>query len=182
MATITENYRKDKINYKVQIRKKGIDVTKTFSNKDDADLYIFYKERLIENMENFNVPINEQVTLTQIVELQISNVDLFKKRQINDVKRSLNRINEILGKDRLLSTISLEEWVECVKILYSMDVYKGAKTSNGKRKMSLSTLKKIFSHISSAISYAKKQGIIIENLPLKVIQSYIRPLEEKENK
>ena len=175
MAKIEERIQKDgKPSYRVQIRKRGIDISRTFRNKDDAELYANYKERLIDLMSNFEVPLGDRVTLVNLLELKSKGET--DRRTISEFNSCKNRFLEAFGKDRFMNSISYDEWVEVAKKLFNSDVYRGAMNEKNKRKMSPETLRRIFALISSCISHANKMGIELENIPLKVIQNHIIPL------
>lgn len=176
MANIVKRIKQDgEVAYRVKIRRKNVDISKTFFMEEDAKLYAFYKERLIDNMENFEVPIKDRITLEQIFEQKIAKIPVTNKREINDVENSMHRLVEIFG-DKYYQQITYEEWVDAAKKLLGQYVFKGTKTVNTKRLMSLKTLRKIFSHASSAVSSLIYTGIEMDNLPLKVIQTYITPM------
>lgn len=180
MASITKNETKDGTSYHVNIRFKGINETKTFYTEEDAKLYEFYKERLLKNMENFEVPLSKTVTLNQIYELKLKYFNHEDRRSVNSFYNSLQRFNEIFG-NKFYCDITYEDWVNAAKILYATPVYKGAKTENGKRHMSVKTLRNIFAYASSAVSFAQEKGIELENHPAKVIKVYIASMVKKEN-
>ncbi len=166
---------KGEISYRVLIRKKGIDISRTFEDKESAKLYEFYKERLINNMSNFEVDLSCRITLRDIVDLKMKDVNSDIK-SFCLFKLSLNRFEEFLGEEKYYSQISFDEWLEATKKIYEKDVYRGAKTENGKRKMSPDTLRKTLAYMSSCVSYAISLGIKLENYPLKVIQTYVNPM------
>lgn len=173
---------KGKISYRVMIRKKGINIYKTFHKKEDAELYVFYKERLIDNIENFEVPLGQMVTLDQIFELKISSISISNKREINDYENCKKRLKESFSGKVFYKDISLDDWRNAAKSLLATEVYRGAKTENGKRLMSPVTLKKIYYQASSVVSYVKSQGIVIDNHPLTILQTYINPMLKKDEK
>lgn len=164
------------ISYRVLIRKKDINVSRTFDNEQDARLFEYYKERLIDNMNNFHVPMNEQITLEQIFELKIKSLIDEDRRTIHGFKNSCARLTSFFDKTIFFNQITFEMWIKCAQSLYNSDVFKGGKTETGKRKMSAKTLRNIFAYTSSAISFVQEKGLNIENNALKVIQSYITPL------
>lgn len=181
MATIREREGKDgKMTYNVMIRKKGVEISKTFFTEEDAELYEWYKERLLQNMDAFDVPINERVTLEQLCELKVASLpEETDFRTKLHFESSLDRITTYLGKDKFLCNFTYEDWLECAKKVAEMDVYRGTKTEKNKRKMSVKTLRNIFSYASSMISHGISVGIPLENHPLQVVRAYISPLEKK---
>lgn len=177
MASIKITENKDgSSSYQVQIRRKNIDVYKSFSTKEDALLYVTYKERLIDNIHNFEVDLQDRISVSQIFELKIQNAIDVSSKEIKDIENSSKRFVDYFGKNTAINSIAYEKWKEFAEILYMSDVYRGYNSEKGKRKMSAKTLKKIFAHASSAISYAQSHGMNLENHPLKVIQTHIRPL------
>ena len=71
MASIT--FRDGK--YRVSIRKKDQDVSKTFSNKEDAELYSKLKEDLIDQIENFNPSPEELLTLDSAIDMKVEDAE-----------------------------------------------------------------------------------------------------------
>jgi len=83
MAAIT----KIKDSFRVQIRKKNIEISKTFNKEEDAILWAKYKENLIDCIEVFDVPLKEMVTLREAIELKINALSSAKKsKDIQDIK------------------------------------------------------------------------------------------------
>lgn len=176
MASIEVRTFKDgKKTYQVKIRRKGIEIYKSFKEKEDAEIYAYYKEKLIDNMKQFDIELKDRIRLSDIFDLKISSIDSINKREIYDFKNSLIRFDDF--KSKFYHEISFEDWLECAKKMLNSDVYRGYKTEISKRKMSLYTLRKIFAHASSCISYANKKGIVLENHPLKVIQCFINKMK-----
>lgn len=176
MHEIEKRYDKNGIvSYRINIRRGNVDISRTFFTEEDAKLFAFYKERLIDNMKTFEVPLKERVTLRQIIELKInSNIEL-DTRSIGELNKSCERLENILGHDKFLCQLSYDDWLKAAKLLYDLPVYRGSKAEHNKRSMSLKTLRRILATISSAFSNAQEIGIDIENHPLKVIQLYINP-------
>tara|TARA_R110000868_G_scaffold287225_2_gene547628 strand:+ start:825 stop:1385 length:561 start_codon:yes stop_codon:yes gene_type:complete len=178
MATIVENKLKDGIfSYKLQIRKPNHpEIFKTFNTREDAEIYAFYKERLIDNMENFEVPIEQRITLKQVFELKIQDSKELAKRSVLDMENAFNLIHDLLDYNRFVYNITLEDWEKTAKSMYDLDVFMGAKTEAGKRKMSPLTLRRNFACASAAFSTAIGKGFKIENHPLKILQTFINPM------
>lgn len=168
--------------YRVQIRKCNIDIQKTFTNPVDAELYILYKERLIENTTNFEVPINKRLRLVDLYEMKIKAAEIQDKKSKNDLENSQTKICSSLP-DKFYHEITYEDWLNSAKILMETDVYRGGKGEHNKRKPSITTIRRYFACASSVISYAQSQGLELENNPGKVLQTFINPLMKNiENK
>lgn len=162
--------------YKVSIRIKGTCIYKTFYNEEDANLYAKWKENLLNNMENFDVKLNEIITLNQIIDLKKKTEGLGNKTYADlDVARKY--FNNIFGDEKPLSEISYYDWLEASKKLLETYVYLGAVKEHNKRKMSTKTLKRNLACISSAISNAQNLGVNLQNHPLNVIRGFVNKLE-----
>jgi len=177
MGTIQQIVSKDgKTTYRLQIRRKDVEISKTFHTIEDAKLYEFYKERLIDNIENFEVPIEQRLTLKQIFELKVNDSKELASRSVKDLENSFNLFHDLLDSNRFVYNITLEDWEKSAKSMYDLDVFKGAKTEVGRRKMSPLTLRRNFACASSAFSTAISKGFKIENFPLKILQTFINPI------
>jgi hypothetical protein len=177
---IKENVNGEK-SYRVRINFKNIEISKTFYDERDAKLFIKYKKRLLCNMENFEVNINQRVTIQDIFELKKRKIPISDKKSLSDLHVALERFQNNLP-DKFLSQLTYEDWLECTKKLSQLDIYRGAKTEAGKRIISFKTLKKTLAIASSCVSNAIEEGIHIENFPLKVIQTFlIKLLKTKES-
>ncbi len=163
------------------IRKKGIEICKTFAKKDDAELYAKWKENLIELMDNFEVDISQTITIEEIFNMKLSAVGMENKRTYNDIANVKTTILDMLNENKFASDMSFEDWKNLAKSLYDKDVYRGAKSGGNIRKISLETLRKFFAYCSASYSHAQTLGIELENHPLRVIQTFITPLKAKKN-
>lgn len=168
--------------YQVDIRKKGLSIKRTFTDEEDAKLFANYKERLIDNMENFEVPLKNRVTLRSIFEIKISSVDASNKRMIDELNCTLDRLEKILGSETFVSDLTFEKWLNASKILYETPVFIGYNKEKNQKKMTLKTFRRILASASSVFSFANEKGIELENHPLSVIQKYINPLMRKNEK
>lgn len=169
--------KKDKT-FSVEIRKRGIDITKTFSKKEDAELYCKWKENLIELMDNFDVDISQTITIEELFNMKLSSVGEGNKRTYNDINNVKTTILSCLSDKKFASDMSFDDWKNLAKSLYDKDVYRGAKSGNNIRKISLETLRKFFAYCSASYSHAQTLGIELENHPLRVIQTFITPLKK----
>jgi hypothetical protein len=176
MASITKKInQKGEMAFCVQIREKGVQIYKTFFSEEDANLFIFYKSKLLKNKENFDIPMKDRVTLDYCVDLKLREKNLCSKETIS-FESSRRKFNEKFGKEKFLCQLTYDDWLKAAKEIVSDPVYRGARTEKCKRIMNPSTLRRIFAYASSAISYATSKGIALENHPLKVIQTHITPM------
>jgi hypothetical protein len=162
--------------YQVNIRKAEIQDYKTFSTEEDAKLYAWHKERLLTNMRNFEIPIEQRITIEQVFEIKTDQMKASDPKEILRFNNVKNRLIEAFGENKFIDKTNYQEWENIAKKLYQTEVYRGAQTEKGKRSMSISTLRSIFAYASAAFSATIAYGIPIDNLPLKVQQSYIKGL------
>jgi len=180
MASIDKRKNKDgSFTYRVAIRKNKIEVYKSFSIEEDAKLYAFYKERLIDNMNNFEIPLKHRITLNNIFEIKLSSISNNDKKSVNDFENAKTKILKFLP-DKFYHEITYDEWLLAAKNIMNMDVFRGSNTAKNLRKPSPSTLRRYFACASSAVSHAQSQGIELENNPLKILQTFITPIMKKE--
>jgi hypothetical protein len=179
MACIrTRVTKKNDERYHVMIRKKGIEICKSFSNKEDAELYTKWKENLIDLMDNFEVKISQTLTLEALFDMKLESIDKKNKRTLDDISNVKRITLENFPNKIFVSDISFEDWKNHAMSLYDRDVYVGAKSGRNIRKISLETLRKHFAYCSASFSHAMSLGIELDNHPLRVIQTFIRPLQE----
>src|SRR5258708_28344047 len=113
MASISERENKDgSITFRVSIRKKGFSFEKSFFKKEDAELYSYYKERLIDNMSNFEVPIKDMIRMDQLIEMKKKSIADSDKRTKNGLDINLSRYQEFFGIDKFLCDISYNDWLK----------------------------------------------------------------------
>jgi hypothetical protein len=174
MASIRKIKGKEGITYNVMIRKKDIEISRTFKGEEDANLYIFYKERLIDNMANFEVPLSQRVTLDQLFDLKRKEAAKLDRRTLNDIDLVQKRIKSCLPEKKFYHEYTYEDWIECAKKLYNIASFRGSKDNI--IKIAPKTLKRLFGVLSSVISCAIDKGIELDNHPLKVIQTFISPI------
>lgn len=179
MATIEKRTGKDGMTFKALIRRKGLEICKTFKTEEDAKLYVFHKERLIDNMEHFDVPLKDRISLKEILDLKMRTIKEYDKRTINDLDSSFKRCLRWLPEKKYYNDLTEEDWLNCAKNLYAEDSWKGSKANT--LKISPVTLRRIFAMISSAVSHCQAIQIPLENIPLKIIQTFINPMIKAKN-
>lgn len=180
MANIEKREGKEGTTYRVAIRRKGIEIYKSFKTEEDAKLYVFYKERLIDNMEQFEVPLSERITLSEILDLKIGAVAGYDKRTLNDLEMSFRKCKKHLPNKKYYYQFTENDWLKCAQQIYEEDAWRGSKANT--IKISPVTLRRIFANISSAISHCISLGIALENLPLKIIKTFINPMIKNQSK
>jgi hypothetical protein len=168
--------------YHVMIRKKGIEIHKSFGKKEDAELYTKWKESIIDNLENFDVAISNTITIEALFDMKLETVGVDNKRTYNDISNTKKNLLTYIDDKKFASDMTFEDWKNLAKQLYDKDVYRGAKSGNNMRKISLETLRKFFAYCSTCYSHAQTLGIELENHPLRVIQTFLKPLAKNKDK
>lgn len=173
MASIRERTLKDgSMTYNVTIRTKDCEECKTFVEKEDAELYIKYKERLLRNKENFDIQIRNRVRLCDVIDLKTK--DIVDPRTLSEYRLCLERIKENIRTHTFLCELNLDDWVDCMKRIAALNLPVRVGSAE-LRLISPSSVRRIFASLSAAFSNAILLGIDIENYPLQVIQKHINP-------
>lgn len=174
------NIKKIKDKYHIQIRKKGYpQVSRSFFELEDAEQYVYYKEKLMQNMKNFQIPIEDRLTLEFVLDKKIEGSEHLSNKTQMELKNTRLRLMNYFGKNRMYNDISLDEWQKFAHDCSEMYVYRGGKNENCKRRMSPETLRSIFAYTSSAVNFCKDEGAKLLNHPLTIMQTYITPLIRK---
>ena len=169
-----------KIYFRVQIRKNNQYISKNFNNEEDAQIFAFYKERLISNMIDFEIPIEQRVSIKQLFELKMNNSKSLVDKSFQDFSTALKKLSQVMDVDKFLCEYTYQDWLEICKNIYNLPVYRGAEKESCKVSMSIGTLRKIFACISSVFTNAISNNIPVENHAMKVMQYYINPLLKNE--
>lgn len=158
--------------FQVIIRKKGVEICKTFSNLEDAKLFEFYRTSLVENMANYEIPLHERIRLEDIIDLKTK--DIVDKRILCEFELSLKRIKNSIKPHAFVSELTYEDWEKCLETIIKLDI---PARGNARTiiKMSPKSVRRIFATMSSAFSHARSKGIPIENYPLQLVQKKINP-------
>ncbi len=180
MANIVKREQKNgSVSFQVKIRRKNMEVIKTFSNREDAELFAYYRERLIENMKAYDISMKDRLTLQQICELKQKTMT--ERRAIAEFENSCSRIMENIKPHAFLGQLTYEDWEECLYKINNLSIPMrgGAKIMTI---ISPISVRRIFATLSSAFSHAIGLGIPLENYPLKLIQNKINPALKKGDK
>lgn len=181
MASIRKEKNKNGIEYyRVKIRKKNNCIYKSFKCKESAEIYAAWKENLIDTMDAFDVPLKSRIRFCELVDLKCNDPHIGESMR-KDIRESYAKLKDLLRlEDRFVEEITYDEWLNAAKELLSIKVYRGAKTKAGERLMSPTTLRRIFSCLSSVFSYSTSFETPFDNHALKVVQTFIKHLIEKE--
>lgn len=171
MASIEERKNNDgSISYRVQIRKKGIDMSKTFKDLETAKLFEWYKENLIDEMEAFEVPKSELFTLQDGYELKIkcmNEAGTYSSKYFLDLKRDYEAISAYIPKDTYLYKITFQDLDNLAKSLVQEILKVGGnqhdKTTGKDIQCSPRTAQRRLMCISSIYSILQQKGVNIKN-------------------
>jgi hypothetical protein len=178
MATITKRKNGDSFTWRVSIRKKGCEEYRSFRTEEDAKLYAWWKEKLIDNMDNFDIPLNQRITIDGIVEMKINSIPDINLRQKAEFLNAAERCKNFLPNKQFYVQFTLNDWKDCLKKIIGLQVHKGCIGDHTKRQASLSTLRRIFANMSSCVNYARSQNIEIENHPLTILQCHFKDIDK----
>ena len=167
---------KGQTSYRVMIRRKNQEISKTFLDKEGATLFEYHRSKLTVDKENFAIPIKDRVRLIDIIELKIRRSN--DERMKGELELSYRRVMENMKDHVFLNELTYEDWMECFQKISNLQV---SVRNNSKKKapFSLLSLRRIFASLSSAFSTAVFNGIPVENHPLNIIQKKINPAIKK---
>lgn len=172
MATIAERDGR----FRVMIRRKNIEISSTFSNLQTAEIWAKYKEELIDNIEAFDPPLKEIITLKDAIELKIRDAEEKGKKDIGDFKILLECFNKFL--DIEIGKITYIDLLEYFELMMQTPITRGGikndPTTGLKKIPSIHTTFRKFSYLSTVFELIKSKGVEIENVALKLCQ-YMRP-------
>ena len=171
MASIRECKKKDgSISYQVEIRKKDVSLSKTFSDLETAKLFERYKENLIDEMEAFEVPKSELFTLQDGYEFKIkcmNELGTYSPKYFLDITRDYEAICTYIPKDTYLINITFEDLDRTAKALLQEVLRIGGnqhnKASGKVVQCSPRTAQRRLVCISSIYSILQQKGINIKN-------------------
>lgn len=168
MATIQEvNGR-----YRAIIRKKDIDISATFEERHNAELWAKYKESLIEQISNFDPPLKEMISLQDAIELKIKKINDLgcDTKTLSDYKILLKIFEKFCHKS--LSEISYSDLLNHFNDLMKIPVKKGGNhrdsTSAVMNLPAFATIFRKFKYLSTIYSMLIEDGFEIENIAIKV--------------
>lgn len=153
--------------FKASIRKKDKKLFSIFSSRDLAEIWIRYHEDLIDNMENFNVPAENIITLEQCFELKIEDLKQknVQKKTLEDFDNCLIEFKEIMNCP--LGEITSDMIRDISKEMLGSVVRRGgsAKYNTGSlRVCSPATVLRKLRIIASVFSFMIEKGANITNV------------------
>lgn len=170
-------------NWRAHIRKKEMDISQTFKNKKDAELWVIYKEDLIDQIEAFDPPLQQMITLQDAIELKIKDsID----KNIKDIG-DFNILFKVFEKfcPKKLNQITYEDLLAHFDEMMNTPIRHGGNRNDantGHMKLpSIHTTFRKFGYLSTVFQMMRELGVNIDNPVLKVCQ-FIRPkLKKKGN-
>lgn len=167
--------------YRAQIRRKGIEISKTFLKKEDAELWSVYKEDLIDQIHDFDPPLQKIITLRDAIDLKINNCIEKNVKDLGDFKILYEVFKDFL--DRSIDTISYDDLLIHFDKLMKIPIRHGGSkldltTGNLKLPSTHTTFRK-FGYLSAVFSYLKDNGTNIENTALQACQFLRKKLPKK---
>lgn len=177
MATIENREGK----YRVAIRKKGFkDIYKTFAKKEDAELYIAWKEDLLDQISSFDPSPEVLLTLDQAIEMKLKDAE--KKNLDHRTITSFNGLKShfIDYLDLSLSELTYENLLSKLQEFMNTKVVRGGpKSKSTPQDASLRTISNRFRYLSSVIGYVNTQGFSFKNDAINIL-SYLETLMKGE--
>ena len=156
--------------YRVQIRKRNIELSRTFDDLETAELWSKYKENLIDEMDAFEAPKEEMITLLDAIEMKLKSNTSTDKKSIQDIQNIKVHFSKFLTMD--MNSIKFEDLKEHGIEMFKTDIRVGGSRDNENtgviRKPSSVTVTKRFAYLSTVYSNLIAMGINIENVALRV--------------
>jgi hypothetical protein len=162
-------------NHELVIRKKGISLSRTFKTREDAELWAAYKEDLIHNIDAFDVPLKDMITLEVALKMKLDSLQAQGKdsRDFQDLRKCFLEF-----VDLPLSHLKYDVLMQYMKKMSESQIRRGGDRKNPGTSgilvdISSSTLISRISVLSTVINFAIENGVNVENDAYKVCQ-YLR--------
>jgi len=168
--------------YTAYIRKKNINLTDSFKNKEDAELWVDYKEDLIDLISSFDPPLQEMITLQDAIEVKIKDVIEKGKKDIYDFKVLIECFSKFCpcSLSEITYEILLSYFDEMMKTPIRRGGCKDDKTTGNLKLPSIHTTFRKFGYLSTVFQMMKEKGVNVDNHALKVCQFMRSKLTKKE--
>jgi hypothetical protein len=178
LATIRER----KGRFGVKISRNRITICQTFSTLETAKLWAAYKEDLLDEMEAFNPPKQEMITLEDAINFKIDNAikDGLSTRSVTDIKNLKIDFNAFLQK--YMHEISYDDLIAHCKKMSKIQVKFGGSVGNeksGKYSMpSPITIINKLKRLSTVYSNLNENNVDIDNIALKCVNELSKNLRK----
>jgi len=160
--------------FRVNIRRKGIDLAATFEKEEDAILWINYKHYLIDMINAFDPPLKEMISLRDAIELKIKKLSEkgVDTKTLSDYKNILVYFEKFSTKS--VGEITYTDLINHFEYLMTQPIKRGGFIGNdqtGHKKLpSSTTIFRKFAYLSTVYQMLIEDGVDIENIAIKVCQ------------
>lgn len=163
--------------YNALIRKKGQSMGATFSDRVTAELWIKYHEDLIDDLENFQVPAENLITIKDCIDFKIESCgdSNISNRSIQEFEYCKEQFSEIMDCPLGKLTPDMVRNVS-TKMLQSTVRRGGNKNVEGTGVLSISspaTVLRKLRVLASAISFMIEKGANITN-PAQIVVNQVK--------
>jgi len=178
LATIRER----KGRFGVKISRNRITICQTFSTLETAKLWAAYKEDLLDEMDAFNPPKQQMITLEDAINFKIDNAikDGLNTRSITDIRNLKVDFSTFL--QRFMHEITYDDLINHCKKISKIQVKLGGSAVNeksGKYSMpSPITIVNKLKRLSTVYSNLNENNVDIENIALKCVNELSKNLRK----
>jgi len=169
--------------YIASLNVKGNQINKSFNNEETANLWLKYKEELINDIEAFDPRISQMITLNDAIDFKALQVETSSKNKKSyfSFMGLKNEFSEII--DKSIEEITKEEIMEIMKRMLNTPTYKrrGSHALEQQFIPSIKTIRGRMALLSSVFSYQINQGAQIEN-PVFCALTWLRQNTKDESK
>jgi len=160
--------------YRVQVRVNKQQLSSSFSDKETAELWGRYKEDLIHEIEAFDVPSSQLISLQDAVEMKAKSMEGKSTKTLQDTRNTTTQFPIYLN--RSIDSVSYDDLKDFTINMLSEKVAHGGvpdvKLRTHTRSISIRTVIKRLQYLGTIYSYLIGQGINLDNVALKV-KAYI---------
>ncbi len=155
---------------KTVIRKKNVQIIKSFNDMETAKLWAKYKEDLIDEMDAFEVPKNELIILKDALNMFYHKMESknYDKKMQQDLRNLTKHYNNFL--DFPLKKISYDILLEHSLEMLNSKVKRGTQLQGKgiEKDISFRTVRNRISNLGIVYSFLIDNGIDVENVTIRV--------------
>lgn len=157
--------------FKVRVSCKEKKLHATFHDRETAELWGYYKESLFNEINAFDVPSNELISLDDAIELKIRACieNKLDNRTIMDIRELKKLFIEF--KNKPIKEVTFEDLVHFCDKFMNTPTFRGGLRSRNTGTPIMPTAQTLLSklrRLSSVYSNIIENGIPVENIPQKV--------------
>ncbi len=150
------------------IRKNNIKLSAVFDHLEDAKLWASYKEDLIEQIANFNPPLDKLITLGDAIKMRIDTAIGSGTVDIADLTILYKTFEKYLKTP--INEVTYDSLSDHFEHVMSVPVRRGGNhndpNSGIKAMPSMHTTFRKFSYLSTVFEHLIKEGVKVQNHPL----------------